>query len=197
MGEDLTQSTYRMLRPVKDLHHYLLRWFNVHKREMPWRGTTDPYAIWLSETMLQQTQVETVKPFYRKFLAALPTVEDLARAELQEVLSLWAGLGYYRRAKHLHLAARRMVEAHGGKVPGEVEVLLSLPGIGRYTAGAVASIAFGVEAPVVDGNVIRVISRLTGFDLDVAESRHRVFFWEVMEKVIAAREKRRKKTGND
>ncbi len=106
MGEDLTQSKYRMLRPIKDLNHYLLRWFDVHKREMPWRETKDPYAIWLSETMLQQTQVETVKPFYRKFLEAFPTVADLAGAELQEVLTLWAGLGYYRRAKHLHLAAQ-------------------------------------------------------------------------------------------
>jgi len=151
---------------------------------MPWRETRDPYAIWLSETMLQQTQVETVKPYYRKFLERFPTVADLAAAELEEVLALWAGLGYYRRAKHLHLAAREMVAKHGGRVPGTLEELLSLPGVGRYTAGAVGSIAFGLAVPVVDGNVMRVVSRLTGFEGDIAEPRNAGFFWGVMEEIL-------------
>ncbi len=184
MTAALTNRKYGMLKPPGELHHYLLRWFEREKRAMPWRETRDPYAIWLSETMLQQTQVETVKPYYHRFLEAFPTVVDLAKAELQEVLRQWAGLGYYRRARHMHLAARRMVEVHGGRVPGTMEALLSLPGIGRYTAGAVGSIAFGLAVPVVDGNVMRVISRLTGFDGDIAEARNAAFFWKVAEEVV-------------
>ncbi len=184
MRKKLTKSKYRMLKPAKTLHHNLLRWFDAEKRAMPWRETRDPYAIWLSETMLQQTQVETVKPYYHRFLQAFPTVADLARADLQEVLSLWAGLGYYRRARHLHLAAQKMVELHRGRVPETVEALLSLPGIGRYTAGAVGSIAFGLAEPVVDGNVMRVISRLTGFDREIGQQPSLDFFWRVAGEIL-------------
>ncbi len=188
MTTELAQSKYslpQMLLPLAGLHHKLLGWYDLAKREMPWRETRDPYAIWLSETMLQQTQVETVKPYYRKFLERFPTVADLARAELEEVMSLWAGLGYYRRAKHLHLAAREMVERHGGRVPATFEGLVSLPGVGRYTAGAVGSIAFGLPVAVVDGNVMRVISRLTGFDGDIGDPKNAGFFWGVMEGILA------------
>ncbi|MGN6371321.1 MAG: A/G-specific adenine glycosylase, partial [Phycisphaerae bacterium] len=185
MVTELAQSKYKMMLPSSGLHHKLLGWFDLAKREMPWRETRDPYAIWLSETMLQQTQVETVKPYYRKFLERFPTVADLARAELEEVLAMWAGLGYYRRAKHLHLAAREMVAKHGGKVPGSFESLVSLPGVGRYTAGAVGSIAFGLPVAVVDGNVMRVVARLTGFDGDVADPKNAGFFWGVMEGILA------------
>jgi adenine-specific DNA glycosylase len=184
MGKKKINSEAKMRKPVGELHHYLLGWFDLAKRSMPWRETRDPYAIWLSETMLQQTQVETVKPYYHRFLAAFPTVADLAAADLQDVLRLWAGLGYYRRARHLHLAAQRMVEVHGGRVPETVEALLSLPGIGRYTAGAVGSIAFGLGVPVVDGNVMRVLSRLTGFEGDIADPKNAGFFWRVAEEVI-------------
>lgn len=135
----------------------LLTWFDQHRRDLPWRRTSDPYKIWLSEVMLQQTRVETVLPFYNRFLERFPTAGDLARAEVEEVLTLWSGLGYYRRARQLHAAARRIAET--GEFPSTVEGLLALPGIGAYTAAAVASIAFGVAAPVMDGNVERVLSR--------------------------------------
>src|SRR5215218_2488932 len=137
--------------------HDLLAWFDQHRRDLPWRRTSDPYKIWLSEVMLQQTRVETVLPFYTRFLERFPTVGDLARAEVEEVLTLWSGLGYYRRARQLHAAARQVAEL--GAFPSTVEGLLALPGIGAYTAAAVASIAFGVAAPVMDGNVERVLSR--------------------------------------
>jgi A/G-specific adenine glycosylase len=140
----------------------LLTWFDQHRRDLPWRRTSDPYKIWLSEVMLQQTRVETVLPFYNRFLERFPMVEDLARAELEEVLTLWSGLGYYRRARQLHAAARRIAEA--GAFPSTVEELLDLPGVGGYTAAAVASIAFGVAAPVMDGNVERVLSRCLALD---------------------------------
>lgn len=136
----------------------LLTWFDRHRRDLPWRRTTDPYRIWLSEVMLQQTRVETVLPYYNRFLERFPTVADLAQADLEEVLALWSGLGYYRRARQLHAAARQVAEA-GGELPRTVEGLLELPGIGSYTAAAVASIAYQVPAPVLDGNVERVMAR--------------------------------------
>jgi A/G-specific adenine glycosylase len=136
----------------------LLTWFDQHRRDLPWRRTSDPYKIWLSEVMLQQTRVETVLPFYTRFLERFPTAEALATAEIDEVLALWSGLGYYRRARQLHAAARQIAEL--GVFPSSVDGLLKLPGIGAYTAAAVASIAFGVATPVMDGNVERVTSRL-------------------------------------
>jgi A/G-specific adenine glycosylase len=142
------------------LREDLLGWFDAHRRDLPWRRTRDPYAIWLSEVMLQQTQVAVVIPYWERFLARLPTVAALAGAPLPDVLSLWQGLGYYSRARNLHRAAREMVERHGGRVPDSHEALLALPGFGRYTAGAVASIAFGLPAPLVDGNVARLFARL-------------------------------------
>ncbi|MBP7934656.1 MAG: A/G-specific adenine glycosylase [Phycisphaerae bacterium] len=139
----------------------LLRWYDTHKRDLPWRRRhTDAYAQLLAEFMLQQTQVITVIGYYERFLQRFPTINDLAAADLDEVLALWAGLGYYRRARHLHAAARTIVSAYGGRVPVHVEQLMTLPGIGRSTAGAIASVAYGVRAPVLDGNVARVVSRL-------------------------------------
>jgi A/G-specific adenine glycosylase len=142
----------------------LLTWFDQHRRDLPWRRTRDPYAIWLSEVMLQQTRVETVLPFYNRFLERFPTVDAMARAQVEEVLALWSGLGYYRRARQLHAAAREIAAA--GAFPQTVEALLALPGIGAYTAAAVASIAFGVAAPVMDGNVERVLSRVLAQEED-------------------------------
>ncbi|HEX3555715.1 MAG TPA: A/G-specific adenine glycosylase [Thermoanaerobaculia bacterium] len=142
----------------------LLAWFDLHRRNLPWRRTRDPYRIWLSEVMLQQTRVETVLPFYNRFLERFPTVEDLAAAGTDEVLALWSGLGYYRRARQLHAAARRIAEL--GTFPSTLEGLLALPGVGAYTAAAVASIAFGVATPVMDGNVERVLSRCLALDED-------------------------------
>jgi A/G-specific adenine glycosylase len=136
----------------------LLTWYDRHRRDLPWRQTRDPYRIWLSEIMLQQTRVETALPYFARFTARYPVVEELARAPLAEVLALWSGLGYYRRARQLHAAAR-VVVARGG-FPRDVEGLLELPGIGPYTAAAIASMAFGAAVPVLDGNVERVTSRL-------------------------------------
>ncbi len=142
----------------------LLSWFDSGRRDLPWRKTRDPYAIWVAEMMLQQTQVRTVVPYYQRFLARFPTVRKLARASVDEVLEAWAGLGYYGRARNLHAAAREVVDHHRGKLPEDEAALRALPGIGRYTAGAIASIAFGRAAPVLDGNAARVLARLVAHD---------------------------------
>ena len=142
------------------LRRRLLSWFAVHRRDLPWRRTRDPYAIWISEVMLQQTQVNTVIPYWENFLARFPTLPSLASASLPEVLVAWRGLGYYSRARHLHRAAQLSNAEHDGKLPSTAAALAQLPGFGRYTAGAVASIAFGEVAPVVDGNVARILSRV-------------------------------------
>jgi A/G-specific adenine glycosylase len=138
----------------------LLRWYRREKRDLPWRASRDPYRVWISEAMLQQTRVETVVGYYERFLERFPTVEALARARTETVLAAWSGLGYYRRARSLHEAARSVRDRHGGRFPSDREALLGLPGIGAYTAGAIASIAFDRPEPVVDGNVARVFSRL-------------------------------------
>ncbi len=148
------------------LHRALLAWFDVEKRPLPWRATSDPYAIWMSEVMSQQTRVETVIPYYEKFLTAYPTVRTLAEAPVEDVLGLWSGLGYYRRARMLHRTAQEVVARHDGAFPRDKAALESLPGIGPYTAGAVASIAFQEPASVVDGNVVRVFARLFNDDTD-------------------------------
>jgi A/G-specific adenine glycosylase len=145
----------------------LLSWYNKAKRDLPWRHTSDPYAILVSELMLQQTQVKTVLPYYDKFLKKFPTAQALAKASQQDVLAAWAGLGYYRRARFLHAAAQAVTAA--GKFPDTLEGIRALPGVGDYTAAAVGSIAFGLKAAVVDGNVIRVISRLLALDEDASK----------------------------
>jgi A/G-specific adenine glycosylase len=147
---------------IRRIRGPLIRWYRKHRRELPWRETRDPYAIWVSEIMLQQTQVSTVLPYYRRFLERFPDVHALAGAPEEAVLGSWSGLGYYRRARALHAAARSIVNRHGGRLPAEVKALRALPGIGRYTAGAIASMAHGQEEPVVDGNVKRVLSRILG-----------------------------------
>jgi len=138
----------------------LFRWYARHQRELPWRRTEDPYAIWVSEVMLQQTQVKTVISYWRRFLERFPDVRALASASLPDVLAEWSGLGYYSRARGLHRAAQIIAAEHAGKLPRTAEGLKNLPGFGRYTAGAVASIAFGECAPAVDGNLARVLSRV-------------------------------------
>lgn len=142
------------------IRRQLLSWYDRHRRDLPWRKSTDPYRVWLSEMMLQQTQVATVIPYYERFTKAYPTVRRLAAADLKDVLGLWAGLGYYARARNMHRAAQIVVREYGGKFPGTSEQLKALPGIGPYSAAAIASISFGERAAVVDGNVNRVISRL-------------------------------------
>lgn len=140
-------------------HETLLAWFRVHRREMPWRGHPSPYAVWVSEIMLQQTQVETVKPFFDRFMAKYPTVRHLAEAELEAVLALWQGLGYYTRARNLHRAAKDVAARPEAALPRTAAALAALPGVGDYTAAAIASICFGERVPVVDGNVARVFAR--------------------------------------
>jgi A/G-specific adenine glycosylase len=144
----------------------LLTWYKVHKRDLPWRRTRDPYAIWVAEIMLQQTRVETVLDYYERFLARFPTMDALAEAPLDKVLKAWEGLGYYARARNLHTAARSVVEELDGQLPHSPESLLRLRGIGRYTAAAIASIAFGQDAVALDGNLRRVLCRLFGIDDD-------------------------------
>lgn len=161
-------------------------WFDRVARDLPWRRTRDPYAIWLSEVMLQQTRVETVIPYYERFLARFPTVRELAAAELDQVLALWSGLGYYRRARGLHLCAREVTERHAGAFPGEVEALRALPGVGAYTAGAIASIAFDRRAPLVDGNVARVLARLEGIDEDIRSTAGVRRLWEAAARLVPA-----------
>ncbi|HSM59782.1 MAG TPA: A/G-specific adenine glycosylase, partial [Longimicrobiales bacterium] len=143
-----------------DLRGALLDHYDRTRRRLPWRGQTDPYRIWVSEVMLQQTRVDTVIPYYRRWMARFPDVDSLATASEDEVLLAWEGLGYYRRARHLHAGAAWVRDRHDGRVPDSVEELRRIPGVGEYTAGAVASIAFGEPAPAVDGNVRRVLARL-------------------------------------
>jgi len=151
-----------------------LRYYDEERRELPWRGEDDPYRIWVSEVMLQQTRVETVIPYYNRWIERFPDVESLARASQEEVLQAWKGLGYYRRARNLHRAAREVRERWDGALPGSPDELRELPGVGEYTAGAVASIAFGVAASAVDGNARRVLSRLLDLaDPGAAELRRR------------------------
>ena len=151
----------------------LLAWYDRHKRAMPWRDVPNPYRVWVSEIMLQQTRVETVIPYFERFLAALPDVAALAAAPEDQLLKLWEGLGYYSRARNLQRAARMVMEEHGGRLPADPAALLHLPGIGAYTAGAIASIAFDIPTPAVDGNVLRVVTRLTADPSDIGTEAFR------------------------
>src|SRR5579863_2938480 len=149
---------------VAQMRHELLNWYRRNKRDLPWRHTNDPYAIWVSEIMLQQTRVAVVIERYTAFLQRFPTLQDLAAGDEQDVLALWSGLGYYRRARMLHRAAKLIVAEHAAKMPAVVADLRKLPGIGAYTAAAIASIAHGEPVAVVDGNVERVLSRIRGWE---------------------------------
>ncbi|MCA9239859.1 MAG: A/G-specific adenine glycosylase [Planctomycetales bacterium] len=162
----------------------LLAWYAKHARDLPWRENRDPYRVWVSEVMLQQTQVETVKPYFARFMAEFPTVQALARAPEQRVLKLWEGLGYYRRARGLHAAAKRIVEDHAGRIPAEVATLRKLPGIGRYTAGAIASIAYDRPAPILEANTIRLFTRLVAYRGDATSSRGQADLWRVAEELL-------------
>lgn len=164
------------IRKIQDL---LLAWYGRAKRDLPWRKTRDPYAIWISEIMLQQTQVDTVIPYYNRWLKKFPSVKILAKADENDVLKSWEGLGYYTRARNLHRASKEIVAKHGGKIPQTKEDILSLPGIGRYTAGAVLSIAFDQPVPLVDGNVIRVFARVFNIHSDVSAQSTQKTLWDI------------------
>ena len=150
---------------------YLVAWYRTHQRKLPWRETHDPYKIWLSEIILQQTKVAQGLPYYQRFVAKYPSIQDLAHADEEEVLRLWQGLGYYSRARNLHACARMVASELGGKFPSTYQELLGLKGIGKYTAGAIASIAFKEAVPVVDGNVYRVLARVFGVAEDITSTR--------------------------
>ena len=147
----------------------LLEWYDKQKRTLPWRSKPTPYRVWVSEIMLQQTRVEAVKPYFARFMKALPTVKKLAACPEEELLKLWEGLGYYNRVRNMQKAAQILVAENKGEVPAQFEDLIKLPGIGKYTAGAISSIAFGIPVPAVDGNVLRVITRITADDRDIAK----------------------------
>ena len=175
------------LLPVLDMSTFsarLLKWYDAHKRALPWRGTRDAYRIWLSEILLQQTRVEAVIPYYEKFLARYPDVFALAHAPLDDVLKMWEGAGYYARARNLHRTAQIIAREGGGKFPQTANELMQLPGIGRYTAGAIASIAFDAGTPVVDGNVVRVLCRYFGIRDNPKANATQNRLWELAEKLL-------------
>ena len=175
----MTQSAIKEFAPP------LIAWQKTHGRhDLPWQNTRDPYKVWLSEIMLQQTQVVTVKDYFARFLAAHPTVASLANASLDDVLALWSGLGYYSRARNMHRCAQDVVALYGGAFPETAEVLQTLPGIGPSTAAAIASLCFSERVAILDGNVKRVLTRLLGFDADLAKSANEKALWALATSVL-------------
>jgi len=172
----------------KGFRRRLLGWFDRNKRDLPWRRTKDPYAVWLSEIMLQQTQAPTVVRYFERFLAAFPTVHALAQADQAAVLRLWEGLGYYRRAVQLHEAARKIVSEFGGQFPQTLDELLQLPGIGRYTAGAILSIAFDQRQPILEANTLRLWARLLAYPEPTGSASAQRLFWQMAEWVLPHRQ---------
>jgi len=171
-----------------EIPRLLLDWYKINKRDLPWRRTKDPYQTWVAEIMLQQTRVDTVIPYYKRFLKRFPDVRALARARVDDVLKTWENLGYYSRARHLHEAARVVVKQFGGKIPAEMEDLRKLPGVGAYTAGAILSIAFERRFAAVDGNVIRVIARLFAIEDPVDGSKAKNRIGGIAERLVPASE---------
>lgn len=181
-------TTSAKLTPATELVHWpdrLLRWQAVHGRhDLPWQNTRDPYRVWLSEIMLQQTQVMTVRDYYARFLQRFPDVASLATASLDDVLALWSGLGYYTRARNLHACARQVMALHAGAFPRDAVTLQTLPGIGRSTAAAIASICFGERVAILDGNVKRVLTRALGFDGDLAQTAQEKALWKLADELL-------------
>jgi len=167
-----------------DLRRRLLHWFDRNARDLPWRRDPTPYHVWVSEIMLQQTQVATVVSYYERFLAAFPTVQSLAAADEPALMRIWEGLGYYRRARLMHQAAKRIVDEHGGEFPQDYETVLSLPGIGRYTAGAVLSISSDKKLPILEGNTVRVYSRWVAMTEDVKSQAGISRLWQIAELML-------------
>jgi len=182
---------------IPALHRSLVAWFRRHQRDMPWRQTRDAYRIWVSEIMLQQTQVSTATPYYLRFVERFPDAGALAAAPIDEVLAAWAGLGYYRRARMLHEAARAVVRDHAGQVPLEREAFAALPGVGRYTVGAVLSISAGHALPVLDGNVARVLSRWRALPLAVKRPADAKALWALAESLMPPAAGRRRTDPGD
>jgi len=168
----------------KTIQSFIHDWYLANARDLPWRNSNDPYTIWVSEIMLQQTRVEAVIDYFHRFMKRLPTVFDLATIEDDELYKLWQGLGYYGRAKNLKKAAKMIVEQYGGVIPNTVEDLIKLPGVGSYTAGAIASIAYNKQTPAVDGNVMRVISRIYGSKLDITTPAAKQEMTKIVESLL-------------
>jgi len=177
----VTESSVRSER-IARVRAALLAFYDAEKRDLPWRQRVTAYRTWVSEIMLQQTRVETVVPYFNAFMQTFPTAHALAEATSDQVLAAWSGLGYYRRARMLHEGAKVVVRDHGGEMPATRDALLGLPGIGRYTAGAIASIAFGEEAPLVDGNVVRVLARVFGIDRELSPQDDEL--WEIAQALV-------------
>lgn len=179
--------TYKTLQSFDtfSFQQSLLGWYHVNKRDLPWRNDQDPYKIWVSEIMLQQTKVDTVIPYFRRFLTKYPTLHDLAEADQQDVLKAWEGLGYYSRARNLQNAVREVVASYGGEVPANAKELGSLKGVGPYTKGAILSIAFNQPEPAVDGNVMRVLSRVLKIEDDIAQPKTKKKFEDYVKELIS------------
>lgn len=171
---------------LRSLRKKLLAWFDQHQRDLPWRRDRDAYRIWVSEVMLQQTTVVAVIPYFERFLQAFPTLEHLALADEQDVLKLWEGLGYYRRARHLHAAAREVVRSHQGRIPNDPDAVANFPGVGRYILGAVLSQAFERKLPIVEANSLRVLARLFGYRGDPREGEGKAWVWQAAAEVLPA-----------
>jgi A/G-specific adenine glycosylase len=169
---------------IKDIVQSLLEWFSANARDLPWRRTRDPYAIWVSEIMLQQTQVKTVIPYWERWMRALPTISHLAVAKSETLHKLWEGLGYYTRVRNLQKAAQQIMTEHSGQFPREYESILNLAGIGRYTAGAISSIAFNQPQSILDGNVIRVLTRVFGIAENPREKTTNELLWKIAQELV-------------
>lgn len=192
---DVTKDSIRIRKEVPvvlenpmlyEMREELIQWYRARKRDLPWRENNDPYRIWVSEIMLQQTRVEAVKPYYERFLKELPTVKELAEAEEDKLLKLWEGLGYYNRVRNMQKAAQQIMVDYQGEFPKTYEEILNLKGIGNYTAGAISSFAYGIPKPAVDGNVLRVITRITADESDIMKQSTRKRIEEMIEKIIPA-----------
>ena len=169
---------------MKQIRKPIIQWYQKNKRELPWRKEKNPYYIWISEIMLQQTRIEAVKQYYERFIQQIPTIQALAQVEEETLLKLWEGLGYYHRARNLKKAAQVIEQQYEGKMPQYYEELIRLSGIGEYTAGAISSIAYDQRVPAVDGNVLRVLSRVTGSKKDVLESKTKREFKQKLQKIM-------------
>ncbi len=172
------------LELMKQMREPIINWYQQNKRDLPWRREKNPYFIWISEIMLQQTRIEAVIGYYERFLKMLPTIQDLAEVDEEKLLKLWEGLGYYNRARNLKKTAQIVQEKYAGKMPIKYEELLELPGIGEYTAGAISSIAYDEKVPAVDGNVLRVVSRVVLSKKDVLEAKTKKEFTEKLQSIM-------------